>query len=130
MARAVRTCSKSQQKESTAILAENGGGIEKYANELADHHIYCVPDAANIRSVEGRALLYFDPQSHVSRCAELSAHIERLKAELSGLKRYPKSKLKRFPRTSSSQNTKKTRALIMLSARPALGRCGKTKGIS
>jgi hypothetical protein len=83
-------------RESGTILAENGGGIEQYANELPGHHIYCIPVAAEICGVEGRALLYFDPQSRLSQCAELSEHIDRLKAELSGLKRYPKSKLKRF----------------------------------
>jgi hypothetical protein len=83
-------------KESAVILAEKGGDIEQYANELPHHHIYCVPVPIEIAGVVGRALLYFDPQSRVSRCAELSEHIDRLKAELSELKRYPKSKLKRF----------------------------------
>lgn len=82
--------------ESAAILAENGGDIEKYTNELPDHHIYCIPIATEICGVKGKALLYFDSQNHVSQCADMSEYIDRLKAELSGLKRYPKSKLKRF----------------------------------
>lgn len=82
--------------KSAAILAENGGDIEKYANELTAYHIYCVPVAAEICGVAGRVLLYFDPQSRISQCVEISEHIDRLKAELSRLKRYPKGKLKRF----------------------------------
>jgi transposase len=82
--------------ESSLILAENGNGIEKYVNELPSHHIYCVSVATEIYGVTGRVLLYFDSRSRVSQCAEMSEHIDRLKAELSGLKRYPKSKLKRF----------------------------------
>jgi transposase len=83
-------------RESAAILAENGGNIEKYSNKLAAHHIYCAPVDTEICGVAGRAMLYFDSQSHVSQCDEMSGYIERLKAELARLKRYPKSKLKRF----------------------------------
>lgn len=82
--------------ESALILAEHGNDIEKYENELPSHHIYCVSIATEIYGVAGRALLYFDSRSRVSQCAEISECIDRLKAELSGLKRYPKSKLKRF----------------------------------
>jgi transposase len=83
-------------KEAATILAENAGGIDKYANELPGHHIYCIPVATEICGVRGKALLYFDPQSRAGQCAELSDRIERLKGELSALKRYPKSKLKGF----------------------------------
>jgi transposase len=82
--------------ESAAILDENGVDIEKYANELTDHHVYCIPVATKIFGVDGRALLYFDSQNRVGQCADMSEHIDRLKAELSKLKRYPQSKLKRF----------------------------------
>ena len=82
--------------ESAMILAENGDDIEKYSNKLTNHHIYCIPVTTEICGVVGRVLLYFDSQSHVSQCAEMSEYIDRLKAELYRLKRYPKSKLKRF----------------------------------
>jgi transposase len=82
--------------ESAAILAGNGGDIEKYTNKLTTHNIYCIPVATEIQGVAGRVLLYFDSQSRVSQCAEMSEYIDRLKSELSRLKRYPKSKLKRF----------------------------------
>jgi transposase len=82
--------------ESVAILAEYGGGIEKYANELPIKNIYCVPVSTEICGVTGKVLLYFDAWNRVCQCSEMSAHIDRLKAELSRLKRYPKSKLKRY----------------------------------
>ena len=46
--------------------------------------------------VLGRVLLYFDPLNRYYLCGELSARIERLKAELAHLKRYPKNKLRRY----------------------------------
>jgi transposase len=41
-------------------------------------------------------LLYFDPQSRSALCRELSERVELLSAELSALKRYPKSKKGRY----------------------------------
>ena len=41
-------------------------------------------------------MLYFNSLNHVQLCVELSELINRLKAELATLKRYPKSKLKRY----------------------------------
>jgi len=82
-------------KESQTLLADYGGDIEKYANELSPHS-YCVPIDIKIGGVEGRAFLYFDSWNHVHLCGELSEYINRLKAELAALKRYPKSKLKRY----------------------------------
>lgn len=82
--------------ESALILDEYGDDVEKYTNELTTHHIYCIPVSTEICGVTGRVLLYFDSQSRVSQCAEMSEYIDRLKAELLRLKRYPKSKLKRF----------------------------------
>lgn len=49
-----------------------------------------------IQGVPGKVLLYFDALSHVLLCNELPERINRLKAELAALKRYPKSKLKRY----------------------------------
>jgi transposase len=82
--------------ESRNILASHGADIAIYANELNVSHTYCVPVDTVIGNVPGKALLYFDSWNHVILCNELSDHINRLKAELAALKRYPKSKLKRF----------------------------------
>jgi transposase len=49
-----------------------------------------------VENVPGKVFLYFDSQSHVHLCNELSEYINKLKAELASLKRYPKSKLKRY----------------------------------
>lgn len=86
----------SHLQESQSILAAHGDGIANYANELSVPYTYCVPVEAVIRSVSGKVLLYFDAQSHVYLCNELSEHINRLKTELATFKRYPKSKIKRF----------------------------------
>jgi transposase len=83
-------------KEADRIFEELGANIAQYSNELPDHRTYCVEKVFEIYGVSGRALLYFDSQNHVTQCNELSEHIERLKAELSALKRYPKSKLPRY----------------------------------
>ena len=83
-------------KESQNILAAHGEGIANYANQLNVPHIYCVPVDVTIGNVSGKALLYFDEWSHVNLCDELSEFISRLKAELAALKRYLKSKLKRY----------------------------------
>jgi transposase len=83
-------------KESEVILSAHSADIEKYENELPCHHIYCVSESKKIYGVTGNILLYFDAQNHVSQCKELSEQIDRLKAELAELKRYPKCKLKRY----------------------------------
>jgi transposase len=83
-------------KESQNILASHGGDIATYANELGIPHTYCVPVDAVIQNVPGRVLLYFNAWNHVLLCNELSERINRLKAELANLKRYPKNKLKRY----------------------------------
>lgn len=85
-------------KDSQHVLAECGDGIEKYANELNRPHTntYCVATDMDLDGVAGKALLYFDSLNHVHLCNELSEHINRLKSELAALKRYPKSKLKRY----------------------------------
>jgi len=83
-------------KESQDIITAHGDGIENYANQLNVPHTYCVPADVTVGGVSGKAFLYFDAFSHVNLCNELSEGINRLKAELAGLKRYPKSKLKRY----------------------------------
>jgi transposase len=83
-------------KESQNILASHGDDIANYANELNVPHTYCVTVDTVIESISGKALLYFDAWNHVHLCNELSEYINRLKAELAALKRYPKSKLKRY----------------------------------
>jgi transposase len=83
-------------KESQQILESYNYNIKTYSNELSDPHTYCISADINLGEVAGRALLYFDSLNHVQLCAELSQQINRLKAELSCLKRYPKSKIKRY----------------------------------
>ena len=83
-------------KESDRILAAHGDGIAAYANELKGHHIYCVPVHTEIHRIAGRVLIYYDAWNHVNQCIELSSHIERLKAELETVKRFPKKTLTRY----------------------------------
>ena len=83
-------------KESKVLLDEYVGDISKYANELNEPHTYCVPIETDIHGIKGKVLLYFDSWSHVHQCQELSERINRYKAELQKLKRYPKSKLRRY----------------------------------
>jgi transposase len=78
------------------ILASHGEDIDTYANELNVPHTFCVTVDTEIQGVPGRVLLCFDALNHVCLCNELSENINRLKAELAALKRYPKSKLKRY----------------------------------
>ena len=84
-------------KESEKVISLYGDGIDKYSNKLADcHHIYCKQIESKIYGIDGRILLYYDSLNHTNLCDELSDRIELLKAELSTLKRFPKSKLKRY----------------------------------
>ena len=71
-------------------------GIEQYSNELVGRQIYCVEVQSVVCGVVGRVFLYFDPLNRYHLCGELSAKIERLKAELARLKRYPKNRLRRY----------------------------------
>jgi hypothetical protein len=82
--------------ESQNILASHGSSVENYANELNVPHTFCIAIDCEIQGVSGKALLYFDALSHVLLCNELSEKVNRLKAELSTLKRYPKNKLERY----------------------------------
>ena len=70
--------------------------IEKFANKLPDIEIFCVQQSFTYYGVDGKLMLYFDPQSHSQLCRELSERIQLLAAELTALKRYPKGKLKRY----------------------------------
>ena len=83
-------------KESQNILASHGSNIANYANALNVPHTYCVPVDTSLESVPGKALLYFDAWNHIHLCDELSERINKLKAELAVLKRYPKNKLKKY----------------------------------
>ena len=83
-------------KESQNILSSYGDDIATYANELGVAHTYCVTINTVIQNVPGKVLLYFDAWNHIHLCNELSERINRLKAELAALKRYPKSKLTRY----------------------------------
>ena len=83
-------------KESQSILTSHWDGIDHYANELSVPHTFCIAVETEVQGVAGKALLFFDSMNHVCLRNELSEYINRLKAELSALKRYPKSKLKRY----------------------------------
>jgi hypothetical protein len=83
-------------KESQQILADFGNGIENYANKIGVPHTYCMAVETTVWNVKGKAFLYFDSLSHAHLTNELSELIGRLDAELSGLKRFPKNKLKRY----------------------------------
>ena len=83
-------------KESQQILADYGNGIENYANKINVPHTYCIPVETTVWGVKGNAFLYFDSLSHAHLTNEMSELIDRLSAELSGLKRFPQNKLKRY----------------------------------
>jgi transposase len=83
-------------KEAKDILLAHAANIQTYENKLDFAHIYRVPAATEIWGVEGNILLYFDALSHAQLCESLMETINRLKAELASLKRYPKSKLARY----------------------------------
>jgi transposase len=81
---------------SEEMLKTHSQGIERYANKLDGQEIYCVEKQTVYYGVEGRLMLFYDPMAHAQLCNEMSGRIHLLSAELSGLKRYPKSKLKRY----------------------------------
>jgi transposase len=83
-------------KESERLLVAYGGDIEKYENELGSEQVYCASVDADINGVPGRVMIFYDSWNHVRLCGELSERIDRLKAELASLKRYPKNKLSRY----------------------------------
>ena len=58
-----------------------------FCNEVTKVPLYGIP---------GRVLIYYDPYNHINQCNEISNRINRLKAELAALVRYPKKKLSRY----------------------------------
>lgn len=70
--------------------------IEKYVNKLLDYDIYCVENHIDYYGIRGRLMLFYDPMNHAQLCNEMSDRIRLLTTELSKLKRYPSSKLKRY----------------------------------
>jgi transposase len=78
------------------MIKSHSQGIEKYANKLSDYDIYCVEKHIDYYGVRGRLMLFYDPMNHAQLCNEMSERIRLLTAELSKLKRYPTSKLKRY----------------------------------
>jgi len=85
-------------KEAQNIVDAHGNDVYHYENALDVPHMFCKEVACKIQGVSGKVMLYFDALNHVFLCNELSERINRLKAELSALKRYPKNKLKRYER--------------------------------
>ena len=86
----------SSLNEASRAIEQSRARIEQYRNKLSGYHVYCVEQAASLHGVEGRILVYYDPLNHACLVSELSDSIARMEAELSRLKRYPKSKLARF----------------------------------
>lgn len=78
------------------LIAKQRSEIEQYANKLPGQDIFCVQQPTVIHGVSGNLLLYFNPQSSSQLRRELSARLDMLSAELSSLKRYPKSQLSRY----------------------------------
>lgn len=83
-------------KESEAAIAELGQNITTYANELGNHRTYCAAKEVSVHGICGKILVYFDSQNQISQCRDLSELVERLKCELSKLKRYPQGRLNRY----------------------------------
>lgn len=81
---------------SVEMLKDHSQSIEKYVNKLADKDIYCVDKDYQYHGASGRLMLFYDPMNHAQLCNEMSERIRSLSAELSGLKRYPESRLKRY----------------------------------
>ena len=84
-------------KESEKAVDACRGGIEKYSNALSGHrNIYCMSSDVAVYGVAGRVMVYLDTWNRVSQCGDLSDDIDRLRAELQSLKKYPARKLKRY----------------------------------
>jgi transposase len=78
------------------MISKHRAGIEQYVNKLPGQEVFCMQESVAIHGVTGKLLLYFDPQSHSALCRELSERVELLAAELSAIKRCPKSKESRY----------------------------------
>ena len=83
-------------KESQEVMVSHGSFVNNYANELSVPNTFCTDIPYEVQGVQGKIMLYFDALNHVYLCNELSEKINRLKAELAALKRYPINKLKRY----------------------------------
>ncbi len=80
----------------TEMLKSHSQDIEKYVNKLSDKDIYCVDKYFEYYGTSGRLMLFYDPMNHAQLCKEMSVRIQSLNTELSGLKRYPASRLKQY----------------------------------
>lgn len=78
------------------MIKANYQNIEKYVNKLSDDDVYCVEKFFEYYGVSGRLMLFYDPMNYAQLCSEMSERIRLLSAELTNLKRYPASKLKRY----------------------------------
>jgi transposase len=81
---------------SKEMINSYSNDIDKFANKLPTQEIFCVQQPTTVHGVDGKLMLYFDQHNHNQLCNDLSERIERLSAELSALKRYPKRKLGRY----------------------------------
>jgi transposase len=77
-------------------IAALGSSIDSYANQISAEGLFCAEAIQTIFGVNGRVLLFYDERNHSFLCEAFSEKLDRLQAELSALKRYPKSKLKRY----------------------------------
>jgi hypothetical protein len=78
------------------MINSHSAGIDSYANKVAERELYRVGKNTEIYGISGRLPLYYAPMSHAQLRNEMSERIQLLSAELSKLRRYPKSKLKRY----------------------------------
>ena len=83
-------------KKAEEIIEAHSVGIDSYTNELSTRNVYCVSINHEIYGIAGRVLVYYDSYSHINQCSEISEAIDRLKAELASLKRYPKNNIRRY----------------------------------
>ncbi|MDR1872858.1 MAG: hypothetical protein LBS60_13235 [Deltaproteobacteria bacterium] len=81
---------------SKEMIKENIDNITSFTNKLFWQEMFCVQKPTSIHGISGKLMLFFDPQSHLRLCSELSERIERLASELLALKQYPVSKLKEY----------------------------------
>jgi len=83
--------------EAKKMIEDCGNGIQSYANELNGYrHIYSRQSEITMYGISRKMILYFDAYRHLTECEMLTNYIEKLKAELKKLKRYPKNKLERY----------------------------------
>lgn len=78
------------------MLKSHSQNIEKYANKLSEYEIYCVDKHFEFYGVTGKLMLFYDPMNYAQLCNEMSERIRLLNTELTSLKCYPESRLKRY----------------------------------